>query len=137
MRRAPTSRKYETEKGIMIPNLRQALQSFWPHSSLLVLQKFPRNRNFQAFLLLKQVQMITFNEKRAPTSIKYEAESDIIMTNFFQSLQVFWPHSSVFAVEKQPENLSFQSFFNSQRLVAAFSEMGAPKPDDIQLSKGQ
>ena len=68
--------------------------------------------------------MITFNEKRAPTSIKYVAESDIIMTNFFQSLQLFWSHSSVFALEKVAWKSKFSELFY---LFAAFSEMGAPK----------
>ena len=72
--------------------------------------------------------MITFNEKRAPTSIKYVAESDIIMTNFFQSLQLFWSHSSVFALEKVAWKSKFSElFYLLEALVAAFSEMGAPK----------
>ena len=62
---------------------------------------------------MKQAFVATFNEKRAPTFRKNVTEPDIILSNFLQPLQFFWSHSSVFALEKQPENLSFQSFFTS------------------------
>ena len=72
--------------------------------------------------------MATFNEKGAPTFGKYVGEQDIIMPIFVQSIKFFWSRSSVFALEKQPENLSFQSVFLpfKEVLVAAFMETGAP-----------
>ena len=49
----------------------------------LVLEKYPKNLNFQSFFLqLKQASMVTFNEKQAPTFRKYVAEPDLIMSNF-------------------------------------------------------
>ena len=46
--------------------------------------------------------MANFNETRAPTSRKYVAEQDIILTSLSGTLQFPWSHSSVFALEKQP-----------------------------------
>ena len=70
--------------------------------------------------------MATFHETRAPTSIKYAAEQDITMPNLSQSLQLFWSHSSVFALEKYPKNQNFRSIFASKKLsLAIFSEMCA------------
>ena len=91
---APTSTKYVAEQGIMILNPWQTLQSLWSHSSSFLLEEYPR-----VFLPLNTL-MVTFNEKRAPTFRKIVVEPDIIMSNFFQSPQFFWSHSSVFAVEK-------------------------------------
>ena len=55
--------------------------------------------------------MATFIETRAPTSRKYVAEQGIVMSNSSKTFQSFWLHSSVFALETQPKNLSFQWFF--------------------------
>ena len=38
------------------------------------------------------------------------------MPNLLETNQFFWLHSSVFALEKYPENLSFHSFFTSENL---------------------
>ena len=53
----------------------------------------------------------TFNKTRAPTSRKYVANKDIVMPNSSKTFQTFWSHYTVFELEKQPENLNFQSFF--------------------------
>ena len=39
--RAPTSRKYVTELGIIMPNLSETLQSLWSHFSVFALEKYP------------------------------------------------------------------------------------------------
>ena len=57
----------------------------------------------------------TFNETRAPNSRKYVAEQGMLMPNWSKPFQTFWPHSSVFALEKQHRNKNFQRFFTSKR----------------------
>ena len=46
--RAPTSRKYVAEKGIVMPNLSKTFQTFWLHSSVFSLENQPKNINFQS-----------------------------------------------------------------------------------------
>ena len=100
--RAPTSRKYVSEQGIMMPNLCQTIYSIFLVTLLcFCFRKVPQKSKFSEFFLpLKQTLMVYFNEKRVPTFRKNVAEPDIIMTNFFQSLQFIWSHFSVFALEK-------------------------------------
>ena len=64
--------------------------------------------------------MASFIETRAPTSRKYVAEQVIVMQNLSKSFQTFWLHVSVFALEKQTENLNFQSFLTSRRTVGGY-----------------
>ena len=59
--------------------------------------------------------MATFNETCAPTSRKYAAEQGIAMPNCSKTFQTFRSHSSVFALERKPKNLNFDSFFTSNR----------------------
>ena len=53
--------------------------------------------------------MATFNETRARTSRKYVAEQGILMQNLSETNQSIHSHSSVFALEKEPEDLNFHS----------------------------
>ena len=69
----------------------------------------------------------TFNETCALTSRKYVAEPGMIIPNLSQKFQFFWSHCSVFALEKQPKNLNFQSFLLLRDpLVATFNEKREP-----------
>ena len=71
--------------------------------------------------------MATVNETRPPTASKYVAEQGILMQNWSKTFQTFWLRSSVFALEKQPKNLDFQSFLPlGDPLVATFNETRAP-----------
>ena len=67
-------------------------------------------------LTLREQLVATFNETRALTSRKYVAEQAIVIRNWSKIFQTFWSHSSVFALEKQPEN----------PLVATFNLTRAP-----------
>ena len=67
------------------------------------------------FLPLTDPLVATFSETRAPSSQKYVAEQGIVMLNSSKTFQTFWLHSSVFALEKQPKNLSFHSVFTFNR----------------------
>ena len=49
-RRAPASRKYVAEQGIVMPNWSKIIQIFWWHSSVLTLEKLRKNLNFQSCL---------------------------------------------------------------------------------------
>ena len=62
---------------------------------------------------------------RELTSRKCVLEQVIIIPNLWQSLQFFYSHTSIFALEKFPKNLNFLSFFN-ETLVAIFNEKRAP-----------
>ena len=50
--RAPNSRKYVTQQGILLPNWTRTFQAFWSHSSVFALEKQHKNLNFQSFLPL-------------------------------------------------------------------------------------
>ena len=47
--RAPTSRKYVAEEGIVMQNLSKSFQTFWLHVSVFALEKQHKNLNFQSF----------------------------------------------------------------------------------------
>ena len=100
--------QYVVEQGIMMPNLLQTLKSFWSHSSVFVLEKYPK----RVFLPLKEGLVATSSEKRAPTFRKYVAEQDIVMPNLFQSLQFFLVALLRFCFKKKAiKVLNFQIFF--------------------------
>ena len=114
--RAPTFRKYVVEQGIVMPNWSKSFQTFWSHSSIFALEKKTKNLNFQSlFLPLGDPLVPTFNEMRATTFRSYVAEEGIVMSNWLKIFQTFWLHSSIFALEKKPKNLNFQSFFTFMR----------------------
>ena len=55
--------------------------------------------------------MVSFNEMRSPTSRIYVAEQGIVISDGSKTFQTFWSPSCIFALEKQPKNLNFQSIF--------------------------
>ena len=59
--------------------------------------------------------MATFNGPCATTFRIYVYEQGIVMPNWSKTFQNFGLHSSVFAIEKLPKNLNFQSLFTSNR----------------------
>ena len=98
---ASTSRKYVAEKGLMMPNLWQTRQSFSLHSSFFVLERYLKSLNFKwVFIILKQALMVTFSENSTPTFRKNVAEGDVIMSNFFKSLQFFWSQSPLLLLKR-------------------------------------
>ena len=48
---APTSRKYVAEQGILRPNWSKKFQTLWLESSVFLLEKQPKNLNFQLLFL--------------------------------------------------------------------------------------
>ena len=79
--RAPTSRKYVTEEGIMILDLLHTLQCFWLHSSVFAKGKYPKNLVFQSLFFTSKTSF-------TPTFRKYFTEQDISMPNLLQTLQL-------------------------------------------------
>ena len=118
--RAPTSKKHVPEEGIVMPNWLKTFQTFWSHSSVIALEKQPKNPNFPRGLLVT-----TFNVTLAPTSRRCVAEQCTVMPNWSKIFQSFWLDSSVFVLEKQPKNLNFQSFFNSKRPCGGYFQWNA------------
>ena len=78
-RRAPTSRKYVCEQGIVMPNLSKIIRTFRLHSSVFATKKLRKFSEF--FLPLIDSLVATFNEMSAPTSRKNIAEQGIVMSN--------------------------------------------------------
>ena len=72
-------------------------------------------------MLLRDPLVVTFNETRAPTSRKNVAEQGIVMPNWSKTSQTFWSHYSVFALEKHPKNLNFQSFYACLSVTAVIA----------------
>ena len=71
--------------------------------------------------------MVTFNERRAPTSKTNVAEQGIVIRNWSKKFPAFRLHSSLFALEKQPKNLKFEFRLPLiDPLLATFNERGAP-----------
>ena len=60
-------------------------------------------KNVQVFLPLKESLVATFSEACALTCRINVAEKDIAIPNLLQTLRLFWSHSSVFALEKEPQ----------------------------------
>ena len=122
---APTSRNQVSELSIIMPNLLQAHQSFWLHSSVFALENQPKNAKFLYFLPLKKRLVGSFSKACALTFRKYISKTDVIILNLSDKLNIFWLHSSVFVLEKQPKNLDFQSFFTFKRSFGGYFQWKA------------
>ena len=90
--RAPTSREYVAEQGIVIPNWSKIIQTFRLHSSVFAKEKLREN--------LIDPLVATFSETCAPTSKKYVSEQGIVMPHWWKLFGTFLSHSTVFALEK-------------------------------------
>ena len=69
----------------------------------------------QSFLRLKYSLVATFSETSVLTSRIYVFEQGINITSLSKKNKVFWLHSSVLDLEKQPKKLHFLRPFNSKR----------------------
>ena len=108
--RAPTSTRYVTEQGIVMPNWWKTIQTFLSQWSVFALEKQSINLNTM-FLPLTNPLLATFKETHAPTSDKDVAEQFIMMPNSSNTFQTFWSHNYVFDSEKETKNLNFQCFY--------------------------
>ena len=77
------------------------------------------------FLSLKSRLVGSFNEAHAPTCRIYVVRQGLPTPNYAKKFQTFWLHSSVFALEKEPEKLHFQSFFSSKKPFGGYFQWNA------------
>ena len=95
-----TSRWYEVEQVVLIPNLSETLEDFWSHSSLFALEKYSKNLSFKSIFTTKKTLVATFSETRGPISKEYVASQGIMMPKLLETLQLFWSNFSLFPLEK-------------------------------------
>ena len=95
-----TSRWYEVEQVVLIPNLSETLEDFWSHSSVFTLEKYSKNLSFKSTFTTKKTLVAAFSETRGPISKEYVASQDIMMPKLLETLQCFLSHFSLFALEK-------------------------------------
>ena len=116
-RRAPTSRIYICEQGIVMPNLSKMFQTFWLHSSIFNLEKPPKNLNFYSFFLplinrafggYFQWNACTYFQKICNWRRYCDAKLIKNISNFLVALIPF-------CFRKQPKNLNFQTCFTFNR----------------------
>ena len=112
--RAPTSRKYVVEEGIVIPNWSKKFRTFWSHSSVFALEK-PTNLNFQSVFPSNRLFGGYFQWNPCTYFQKMCSWTRYSDPNWSKAFQTFWSHCSVFSLEKQPKNLNFDSFCISNR----------------------
>ena len=102
---APTSRKYVAEKGLMMPNLWQARQSFWLQSSFFLLERYPKNLNFQSFYTTKTSSNGEFQWELCSNFYKKCSWGRYNYVKFFKVTSILLVAASAFAFRK--------SFFTS------------------------
>ena len=126
---APTFRKNVAEADIVTSNFFKSLQSFWSQPPLLLLER--------VFLPLRGLAVAASSETDVFTSRWYEVEQIVLIPNLSETLEDFWSHSSVFALEKYSKSLSFKSIFTTKKtLVATFSETRGPISKEYLSSHG-
>ena len=108
----PTLIANVVQRGIVMPYWSKTFQTFRSHYSFLAIEKLPKNLNFQ--------NSFTSNGPFG-RYIEWNACTDIQNTcrwasyrdaKLIKNISSFLLHSSVFAIEKHPKNLSFQRYFN-------------------------
>ena len=127
-RRAPISRIYVAQQGIVMSNWSNKFRTFRSHSSVFALEKQAKNLNFESFFLaLIDTLVVTLIETDAPTSRKNVAKQGIAMQNWSKTFQIFWSHSSVFAIKNSLKIQFFRVFLSLiDPLLATFNEARAP-----------
>ena len=85
------------EQVVLIPNLSETLEDFWSHSSVFALEKYSKNLSV---FTNKKTLVATFSETRGPISKEHVASQGIMIPKLLETLQCFWSHFSLFALEK-------------------------------------
>ena len=80
-----------------------------------LLEKWPKNVDFQRFFATKRSFSGWFEWNRCTNFQMMCSWAKLTIPNVSETRQSSWLHSSTFPLEKQPKNLNFQSFFNSNR----------------------
>ena len=82
-----TSRWYQVEQVVLIPNLSETLEDFWSHYSVFALEKYSKNLSFNS-------------ETCGPIPKEYVASQGIMIPKLLETPQCFWSHFYLFALEK-------------------------------------
>ena len=111
-----------TLKGMVLPNWPKTFETFWSHFSVFAIQKQLKNLNFQRLFTHKKTFGAYFQRggyfQRNACSYFQEICSWTRNSNakLMKNIHTFWLHSSIFALEKQPKQLSFHDFFKPHAL---------------------
>ena len=118
--RAPTSRNYVAEQGIVMPNWSNMFQSFWSDSCVFALERQAKKLNFKSFVTFKRPfggyfqwnfciyfqEICSWTRYTNGKLIKY-------ISSFLVALRRFCYRNTVL-------NLYFYSFFISKRIVGVY-----------------
>ena len=77
-----TSRWYEVEQLVLIPNLSEIFEDFWSQYSVFALEKYSKNLSFKSIFTTKKTLVATFSETRGPVSKEYVASQGIMMPKY-------------------------------------------------------
>ena len=125
--RAPMSRTYVFEQAIEMPNWSKTFQTLRSHSSIFALEKEPKNLIFQRFFTSNRPFGDYFQWNACTDFQKICSWTRYTDAKLIKTFVTFSQHSLVFAIEKVPKNLNFQSFLHlADTLVATFNETRAP-----------
>ena len=130
-----TSRWYEEEQVVLIPNSLEALEDFGSHFSVFLLEKYSKNLSFKSIFTTKKYLVATLSETSGPISKEYVASQGIMMPKLLETIQCFWSNFSLFALEKYSENLNVLSVFAFKKNFwwLLFVERVHPLLDNIEL----
>ena len=126
---APSSRKYVAEKGLMMPNLWQTRQSFWLHSSFFLLERYPKNLNFQSFYTTKTSFDGDFQWELCTNFQKKCSWDRYNYVKFFQVTSTFLVAGSTFVFRK-----SFLPLKEAWRWLLSVRRVRS-LPDDMKWNK--
>ena len=73
-----TSRWYEVEQVVLIPNLSATLEDFWSHSSVFT---YSKNLSFKSTFTTKKTLVAAFSETRGPISKEEKCQWTIFAPN--------------------------------------------------------
>ena len=76
-----TSRWYEVEQVVLIPNLSETLEDFCSHSSVFALEKYSKNLSFKSTFTTKKTLVAAFSETRGPISKEEKCQWTIFAPN--------------------------------------------------------
>ena len=107
--------KYVVKQGEPTPNWSKLFQTFWSHSSVLVLEKNSENLNCQSSFTFKKPFGGNFKRNKCTYFKNYIVKIGLQTPKWAEAFLIFWPNCSIFSLEKQTEKLNFHSYFTSKK----------------------